>query len=273
MGKAKSVIEPKRPVPVSKHGGGYIKTGKYVGAHKAKMDKKAAEMGMRYENGKFYPLEKPEAIPIKPKVKAPAAPPEPTMRVMTDEDTFKNEFFEALGRTFVPAAAEPEPPVKVEKEKAWYDFGEDNDDEEPEPKKKESENPHSREEPAEEEPPPGFGFEFEWDDEDVDKALDMIPLITIPISSIIAWFFGRTLQPEMISMPEWKRNLLRPGVKHYGAKIMQAISTPEFFWTALVGLILFDALFNSTKDPEGPKHTDYHEEEEEEDITDHREVA
>lgn len=78
--------------------------------------------------------------------------------------------------------------------------------------------------------------------------------------------FGRTLVVEQIEMSDFKKNLLRPGIKHYGYKIMKMICNPEFFWTALVGIMIFDGIFNSVKNPEPPKGRDHREEPEIHDI-------
>jgi hypothetical protein len=243
---------------VTKHG-----NKGYKGVYAAKMQKQAELVGCDYINGKFVKKKAPPAEPAA-KAKSNSASEPMKMRVIKEDETYKSEFFKALHNTVIePGEKLPEEPATppAPEPKAGEPKKEEPKTAE-EPKKGES---AEKEEPkAAEEPPPGFGFDFEWDDEDVDKALDMIPLITIPISSLIAWFFNRTLNPELITMPEWKKNLLRPGVKHYGKKIMEAISTPEFFWTALVGLIIFDALFNSVKNPTDPGEEKNKEEQEEE---------
>lgn len=211
----------------------------FAGVHAAKMQKKADAMGMDYKDGKFVPKEAPAAKPPASKP-APKAPPA-SRREFSKSDTAEDDFFEALNRTEVPAG-EPEP--------------------EPEPAKAPEPEPApgtSSETPPGPEPEPSWADEFgEFDDADVDAALEMLPLLTIPFSTIIAHMFGRTLVPEDISMPDWKKKLLRPGVKHYGAKLFKMICTPEFFWTALAGFVLFDAFFHSYKNP--PEDNQEHKE-------------
>lgn len=269
----------------------YKVTGKYNGTHAAKMQKKAEEIGCNYivegGKGKFVPKVKtPEAPPAPeaPKTssaapvtpKAPDPPKPPVTKKFTKDDTAESDFIGALKRTVTdPDEVIVDPAAATEKSGEKSDTAATTT---ADPAKtttdggaKTEEKSESKEDP----PPPGWeDFDFKFDDEDVEVMLDMLPLLTIPISSLIAWFFNRTLIPEQITMPEWKRKLLRPGVKHYGGKLFKMICTPEFFWTALVAFILFDAFFASVKNtPEGGGGTEHTKEHEETKDTEYSEVA